>query len=39
MKIPLRFQVTEYDCGTTSLLNAFSFLFDRNCIPAELVIE
>lgn len=37
MKVPLRFQVTEFDCGTVSLLNAFSYLFDRNEIPAELV--
>ncbi len=37
MKIPLRFQVTEFDCGTVSLLNAFSFLFEREDIPAELV--
>lgn len=37
MKIPLRFQVTEFDCGTVSLLNAISFLFERKEIPAELV--
>ena len=37
MKTPLRFQVTEFDCGTISLLNAFSYLFERNEIPAELV--
>lgn len=37
MKIPLRFQVTEFDCGTVSLQNAFSFLFEREEIPAELV--
>ena len=37
MKVPLRFQVTEYDCGTVSLLNAFSYLFEREEIPAELV--
>jgi hypothetical protein len=37
MKTPLRFQVTEYDCGTISLLNAFSFLFERNEIPVELI--
>lgn len=37
MKIPLRFQVTEFDCGTVSLQNAFSYLFDRHEIPAELV--
>lgn len=37
MKTPLRFQITEYDCGTTALLNALCFLFDREEIPAELV--
>lgn len=37
MKIPLRFQVTEFDCGTVSLLNAFSYLFEREEIPAELI--
>lgn len=37
MKVPLRFQITEYDCGTVSLLNAFSFLFEREEIPALLV--
>jgi len=37
MKTPLRFQVTEFDCGTISLLNALSFLFERNEIPAELI--
>lgn len=37
MKIPLRFQVTEFDCGTVALLNAFSFLFERKEIPAQLV--
>ena len=37
MKIPLRFQITEFDCGTVSLQNAFSYLFEREEIPAELV--
>ena len=37
MKTPLRFQVTEFDCGTVSLLNAISYLFERKEIPAELV--
>lgn len=37
MKVPLRFQITEFDCGTVSSLNAFSYLFDRKEIPAELV--
>ena len=37
MKVPLRFQVTEYDCATTTLQNAISFLFKREEIPAEIV--
>ena len=37
MKQPLRYQITEYDCGPTSLLNAVSFLFEREDIPPELV--
>lgn len=37
MKVPLRFQITEFDCGTVSLLNAFSYLFEREEIPALLV--
>lgn len=37
MKTPLRYQVTEFDCGTVSLLNAICYLFKRKDIPAELV--
>ena len=37
MKVPLRFQITNFDCGAVSLLNAFSYLFDREEIPPELV--
>lgn len=37
MKNPLRYQITEYDCGPTSLLNAVSFLFEREEIPPEVV--
>ena len=37
MKIPLRYQMTEYDCGPTSLLNGISFLFEREEIPPEVV--
>lgn len=37
MKIPLRYQNTEYDCGTTSFINALAFLYDREKIPVELV--
>ena len=37
MKIPLRYQISEYDCGPTSLLNAVSYLFEREEIPPELI--
>lgn len=28
-KTPLDYQITEYDCGTTSILNAVRYLFKR----------
>ena len=37
MKIPLRYQVTEYDCATTSLYNAISILIERDKIPAKIL--
>jgi len=37
MKIPLLYQRTEYDCGPTSLLNAFSFLFDLEDFPPDIL--
>ncbi len=37
MKVPLRYQNTEYDCGTTSFVNALSYLYDRENIPVELL--
>ena len=37
MKTPLRYQITEYDCGSVSLLNCITYLFKREEIPAELV--
>ena len=37
MKVPLRYQMTEYDCGPTSLLNGISFLFEREEIPPEIL--
>jgi len=36
MKIPLRYQMTEYYCGPTSMLNAISYLFERNEIPPDV---
>ena len=37
MKLPLRYQNTEYDCGTTSFVNALAYLYDREDIPVELL--
>ncbi len=37
MKNPLHYQLSEYDCGPTSMLNAVSFLFEREVIPPELI--
>ena len=37
MKVPLRYQVTEYDCGTTSFINALTYLYEREEIPVELL--
>lgn len=37
MKVPLRFQVTEFDCGATSLINALAYLFDREELPVTLI--
>ncbi len=35
-KTPLEYQITEYDCGTTTLLNAFKYLFKRSEISPEI---
>ena len=37
MNNPLRYQMTEYDCGPTSMLNAVSYLFPRDRIPPEII--
>lgn len=37
MKIPLQYQRTEYDCGPTSLLNAISFLVNREEFPPDIL--
>lgn len=37
MDNPLRYQLTEYDCGPTSLLNGMSYLFPREALPPEIV--
>lgn len=37
MKVPLHYQLTEYDCGPTSVLNAIAYLFQREEIPPEII--
>lgn len=37
MKNPLYYQATEYDCGPASMLNAVSYLFEREEIPPVVV--
>lgn len=37
MKNPLHYQISEYDCGPTSMLNGISFLFEREEIPPEII--
>ena len=37
MKNPLHYQISECDCGPTSMLNAISYLFDREDIPPEII--
>lgn len=37
MKIPLNYQITEYDCCPTTFINALNFLYEREEIRAELL--
>ena len=37
MDNPLRYQMTGYDCGPTSMPNAVSYLFRREEIPPEII--
>lgn len=37
MKNPLHYQITDYDCGPTSMLNGVSYLFEREDIPPEIM--
>lgn len=37
MKTPLHYQMTEYDCGPISMMNAMIYLFDREQIPPDLI--
>ncbi|MDR0813360.1 MAG: peptidase C39 [Oscillospiraceae bacterium] len=37
MKTPMQYQITDFDCGPTTVLNALRFLFKREEIPPEAV--
>lgn len=37
MKTPLRYQISEYDCGPTAMLNGISYLFEREEVPPEVI--
>lgn len=37
MKNPLHYQLSDYDCGPTTMLNAVSYLFEREEIPPEVI--
>ncbi len=37
MKVPLRYQVTETDCGIVTILNAINFVYEREEIDPELM--
>lgn len=37
MKSPLRYQATDFDCGSVSLMNCIMYLFEREEIPTTLV--
>ncbi len=37
VKNPLRYQISDYDCGPTAVLNAISYLFDREEISPEII--
>lgn len=37
MRVPLKYQSSEYDCVPTTFLNAINFLFDRKNIPPEVI--
>jgi len=37
MDVPLSYQISEYDCGPTSLINAVNFTLDRKTIRPDLI--
>lgn len=37
MSVPLNYQISEYDCGPISMLNALSFQFSRKAIQPSMI--
>jgi hypothetical protein len=37
MKIPFRYQATNYDCVPTTFINALQYLFDREDLPPAII--
>ncbi|MBQ8718907.1 MAG: C39 family peptidase [Clostridia bacterium] len=37
MAYPLQYQLTEYDCGPTSVINALRLLFDRKLLHPDMI--
>lgn len=37
MHVPLQYQISEYDCGPTSVMNAVSFLFEQKSIHPDMI--
>lgn len=37
MAFPLQYQLTEYDCGPTSVINALRLLFDRKLLQPDMI--
>ena len=35
MKVPMPYQMTEFDCGPTAIINAVQYLYDINEIPPD----
>lgn len=37
MKNPLNYQVSEFDCGPTTLMNMVSFMYQRKDVPQDVI--
>jgi len=37
MFVPLHYQVSEYDCVPTAMLNAITYLFEREAVPPMVI--